>query len=261
MKQRVGMLSLALAWSVAAGCSDSDKASEADYDDVAQALSVGVATNNSGGDIGSLQDSASIAVGTPTLGITVSASGEFVGNRLGVDYDYSVACSDAAGTALDRCGANTDSAKVAIKWSGELAIPNLSASVARDGHWDLSEIQSGTVQVDGDGHFDLDVQFTALFRDVTRHYSLSYDATYDGVQVRRLPAGVVGGTVSYSVKAERMASGTRGDSEASFDMDAALTFGSNASAMLTLDGKYQYAVDTSSGQITKMGTVSASAKP
>ena len=44
------------------------------------------------------------------------------------------------------------------------------------------------------------------------------------------------------------------------DIDATLSFASGGSAMLTLDGKYQYAVNTAAGTVTKMGAVSAGAQ-
>jgi hypothetical protein len=253
MKQTVGVLGLAVAWTLAAGCSDTTPATEADYDDVAQALGGTVATSNGGGDMGSLHDSVSIAAGDPGLDISVKASGEFVGNRLGLDYDYSVKCVDAEGAPLAKCGDKTDGATADVTWSGKLESPNLTAMVSRDGQWKLTEIQSGTAAINGHGSFDLDVSFTSLFRAVTRTYTLNYDAQYSDVQVKLHPATIVGGKVNYDVHAERTASGPRRSSDANFDMNAVVEFTSAGHATITMDKKFMYSVDPTTGSVAKMG--------
>jgi hypothetical protein len=235
-----------------AGCSDdTTPATEADYDDVAQALSAVVATSGGGGEVGSLQDSTSIAIGEPTADITLKATGEFVGNRLGLSYDYSVTCSDVDGKTLERCGASTNTAAVNVAWSGKLAALGLTADVQREGAWTLASLKSGTAEVSGKGTFDFDVEFQSLFRNVTREYHVNYAADYAAVKVQLAAKKVVGGSVTYDIHAERKASGPRRDTSATFDMNGVLAFASDGSATLTLDDNFKYNVDTTSGVVVK----------
>jgi hypothetical protein len=245
--------------SLVACSSDATPATEADYDDVAQALSAVVATNGGGGEVGSLQDAASIAVGEPTADITLKATGEFIGNRLGLSYDYSVTCKDSTGKTLATCNGTTDDASVKVNWSGKLAALGLSADVTRDGAWQLTNLQSGTADVSGDSNLDFAAQFQSLFRHVSRAYQITYTADYSDVRVQRAPQQIIGGSVKYVVHADRKASGPLHDSAANFDMTGLLEFASDGSAKLTLDHDFQYAVDTSSGQVTKSSTQSTTA--
>lgn len=226
------------------GCS-TDVATEADYDDVAQALTSVVVTDNGGGEIGSMVDSTSIAVGAPDLSIKIDAGGKYTGTHLGLAYEYSVNCGAA------KCDRNTDSADVKIKWSGELMLPYMTSSVEREGTWKLSGIQSGVVNIGGASDFTIDTHMQSIFRTADRTYHLSYSADYAGVQLDRLTHRLSGGTISYEVDAERMASSARGSSEAEFHMSGVLAFSPSGGAALTLDGKYSYAIDTTTGFVVK----------
>ena len=250
----IGVLSIGFALGACGG--DSDKPTEADYDDVAQALGGVVATGSGGGEVGSFVDATAIAAGVPTLGITVNAAGQFVGNRLGLSYDYGVACLDSVGAALDRCGATTDAAQVDVAWSGDLTTPILTAAVTREGSFELTAMQSGTAVLNGTSALDIDARFDSLFRQASRVYHVSYDATYEDVQVRLLPAGVIGGRVDYALDVERMAQSARGESSASFEIDAVLVFGTDGSATLTLDGELSYAIDPLTGRAAKRAAAS-----
>jgi hypothetical protein len=115
-------------------------------------------------------------------------------------------------------------------------------------------MQSGTIDLVGKSQFDFDTSFQSLFRDLNRQYHLGYSADYSDVQVRLSPAAVIGGTVKYVIDAERKASGARREAQANFHMDGLLAFTANGQATLTLDGTYNYAVDTTSGQVTKMAS-------
>jgi hypothetical protein len=239
---------------VTAACSSDDgatRATDEDYDDVAQSLGAVVATGNGGGEVGSLSDSTDLAVGLPPAGITLSASGQFKGNRVGITYDYKLTCDDAGGQKLDACGANTSSAEVEVDWSGNLAVPNFSAAVARHGKWTLSKIQTGTTEFAGHGDFTFDAQLQPAGRNIQREYHFSYAADYDGVLVQRFPRLVVGGEVHYTIDAVRKGASSNGDSSATFHVSADLKFGSDGSAVLTLDGSHHYTVNTASGQVIK----------
>jgi hypothetical protein len=240
-----------LATTCALGCSSADTATEADYDDVAQALSSVIATDNGGGDVGSMKDSASIASGAADLGLSIDASGKFKGSHLGLDYQYAVQCSGADGSAMTKCDRTTDNAKVDVKWSGNLDLPHVTATVDRDGSWMLSKLQTDAVIFAGKGDFALDLQLQSIFRNVTRNYHVSYSADYAGVTFDRTAKHLTGGTVKYVVDAERMVEGTKNNSDATFHMDGLLTFSADGSAKLTLDETHAYKIDTASGTVTK----------
>lgn len=241
-----------LAASVATGCSSSDPASEADYDDVAQALTASVSTGNAGGEVGAMYDSTSVAVGD-TFGFSIDAKGIYTGTHLGASYQYEGSCFDEAGDELAKCGVTTDDASVIVKWNGSLALPllSLSGEVSRNGAWQLSNIQSGTVELAGDSDFSLDLEMVGFLSKAKRNYHVGYAAEYTNVKLQRVLRRIDSGTVHYHVTAERMVSGTRRDSEAKFEMDGVLTFDAAGQATLTLDKSFTYKIDTSAGTVTK----------
>lgn len=233
------------------GCTNSDTPTEADYDDVAQALTAVVVTDNEGGEVGAMLDASSIAAGDGKVTLKLDATGKYTGNHLGLDYAYTATCADAAGAALAACDATSDSADVAVSFSGELALPRLSAAVVRDGSWQLSGLQSDQVTFAGESELSLDTQVESLFRDATRAYRFDYVASYDAVVLDRAARRVVSGKVTLSVDSERMATGTRGESEAQFNIDGVLEFKADGTASLTLDETHHYNVHMGSGGLTK----------
>jgi hypothetical protein len=249
MKRFLG--SCVLAATCAVGCSSSDPATEADYDDVAQALSSTVSTGNGGGDVGSMNDTATVAAGATGLGVTFDASGKVSGDHFGLDYSYELACSDAKGAAQTKCDSTTDSAKVDVNWSGNLSLPHITASVDREGSWTLAGVQSDTVAFDGSSDFTLDLSLQSLWRNASRSYHLTYSADYAGVKLDRSARKVTGGSVKYVIDAERMAESAKKESDAKFHMDAALTFGTDGTAMLTLDKSHSYKINTTDGSVDK----------
>lgn len=249
MKQRIKTCLLAA--TCAAGCTSTDTATEADYDDVAQALTAVVVTDNDGGEVGAMVDAAMIASGDGNLSLKLAASGQYTGSHLGLDYTYSVTCSDAEGAKQEACDDTTDSAQVGVRWSGDLALPNLTAAVSREGDWQLSDIQSAEITLTGDSNLELDAELQSLFRSVTRSYHLSYDASYEDVVLQRSTRKLDSGRVTYNIDADRTASGPRRDSEAHFTMDAVLEFTGDGQATLTLDRKFQYNIDLATAELTK----------
>jgi hypothetical protein len=69
--------------------------------------------------------------------------------------------------------------------------------------------------------------------------------------VRRVPLQVVGGTVSYTIDAERMVSSANKQVDASFRIASNLEFAADGSAQLTLDGTHHYAINLASGAVAK----------
>lgn len=234
-----------------AACSGTDTPTEADYDDVAQALTAVVVTDNEGGEVGAMIDASSIAHGDGKLTLQLDASGKYTGNHLGLDYAYTATCSNAEGAPQQACDKSSDSADVAVSFSGELQLPRLTAAVMREGSWQLSGLQTDRVTFSGDSEFTLDTQLQSLFRDATRSYRLNYVASYDTVVLDRAARNVVSGKVTYNIDSERMAMGTRGESEAQFTMDGVLEFNADGTADLTLDGNHTYHVHMGSGGLTK----------
>lgn len=234
-----------------AGCAGTDTPTEADYDDVAQALTAVVVTDNEGGEVGAMVDASSIARGEGELSLRLNASGKFTGNHLGLEYSYSAKCSNAQGAAQEACDKSSDSADVEVSFSGELALPRLTASVVRDGSWQISGLQNDQVTFEGNSELSLDTQLESLFRDASRAYRLNYVATYDGLVLDKSTRRVVAGTVTYDIDSERMASGRRGDSEAQFNIDGVLEFKADGTASLTLDGTHMYKLHMGSGGLTK----------
>jgi hypothetical protein len=233
------------------GCSSSDTPTADDYDDVAQALTAVTVTDDATGDTGAMADAATIARGDGKLALKIDANGKYSGNHLGFNYNYTAACSDAAGAAQEACDRNTDKADIAVNWSGELKLPRLTATVMRDGNWELRNLQTDEVTFAGDSDFSLDAQLQSLFRSVTRTYKVSYSANYNSVVFDRDTHSFKSGTVTYTIDAERTATGSRGDSEAQFDIDGELTFNGNGTAKLTLDKKASYNVNLTNGELTK----------
>lgn len=233
------------------GCSSSDTPTTDDYDDVAQALTAVTVSENEGGDTGAMADAASIAHGDGKLTLNVDATGKFSGNHLGLNYNYTAKCSDAAGAAQEACDRTSDKADIAVNWSGDLKLPRLTATVMREGNWQLSGLQSEQVTFAGDSDFALDAQMQSLFRSVTRTYKVSYTANYNSVVFDRDAHAFKSGTVTYTIDAERTATGTRRDSEAKFNIDGELTFNGDGTAKLTLDRNASYNVNLKTGDLAK----------
>jgi hypothetical protein len=243
--QWIGLVAPSL---LAVACSSGP--SDEDYDDVA--ASVGALTaNDSGGEVGSMDDSVVAAEGGSPDGLTASGSGSYQGTRLGLEYQYDLTCLDASGQTLASCGENTDTAHVTVAWSGDLTLPRYSASISRAGDWTLAGLQSDVAQFDGHGTFTVDSSFQAIYRDVTRTFHLDYDAQYDAVRYRMASRAFEGGQITYQVHAERTRSGSRRDAEATFDIEAVITFASDGTATLTLDGDRTYQVDLASGAVIR----------
>jgi hypothetical protein len=247
------MTGACVAWTLAlSACSGeaTDEPTAEDYDDVAKSLGTLVAERGDGGEIGSIHDSAMIASGAVPFGLAFDISGEVHGNRLGLEYHYVLECADAMGNALDVCDESTDTANIVVEWSGDLvAPPELTASMDRSSEWTLSNVQSGTANLSGEGAFEFDAAVTT--DSVERRYHFQYDASYEDILVGLDPPQIVGGTVRYEIRADRLVQSDGGaDVDASFAIDAVLTFDGGGAATLVLDGTRTYDVSTTTGAVS-----------
>jgi hypothetical protein len=235
----------------AVGCSSSNATPTSnDYDDVAQSTAAIIATPGGGGEIGSMSDVATIAVGVSPGDVTLDAQGSFSGVLAGVTYAFTVSCTDALGNALPHCGATTNAAQASVSWTGKLEVPDYSATVTRSGNWNVTGVQTGTATFNGTGSFDYASQFTSTFRNEQASANLSYNASYNGVVYDESSHLVTGGTVNYTISASGLASSTNGQASGSFTINAVATF-ANGSATLTLDGSHTYLV-SAAGIVTKV---------
>lgn len=236
------------------GCSGSGagQPTSNDYDNVAQSTAALLIQASGGGEVGSMYDSASLAVGVTPAGVTANGVASFGDAHAGLDYSLTISCVDAAGVALSACGANTNDARASVTWNGNLTLPpDFAASVSRQGTWTLSGVQSGTATFEGSGTFDLSAQFTSIFHGAKASVDVSYGANYHAVTYSMAAHHPTGGSIDYAIAASSAASGARGDSGGSFTMGAHVVFNPDGSATMTLDGTYEYVV-LASGIVIKL---------
>lgn len=244
---------------VLGGCpKDSDSLSAEDYDDIAVAMGSLVA-NPSGGDIGSIEDSLDVTSGTaPQAKAVEGASAEVSFVRNGLTYEYLADCFDADATTPSACSeATTDTAAVAVAWTGNLDLPRYKATITRSGEWTFSDLQSGTTVLNGQGNFDIESSFEAIYRPVTKELALSYQADYDDVTIDQATRQVTSGLVTYEISGSR--SVTRGDNtrDGAFSLVAEVEFDGAGNASLLLDGSRSYVINLANGTvIERSGSIS-----
>lgn len=219
-----------------------------DYDDVAVSVGALVA-DNSGGEAEAAEDAVGVATGDMPAGLTNSGSGTVTGKRGALEYSFEVTCVDAAGQTMSECSDLADEAHLVLHWEGDVSTARWNATLVRDGDWTLTDIQSGTATFDGTGQFDVESEFMALYRPVSRSFQLDYDATYDGVQIRTSDRAIVGGEATYQIHAQRTVSRRGRTKDRAFDIAADVTFEGENQATVVLDGVRTYRVDMTSGSV------------
>jgi hypothetical protein len=236
----------------AVGCSSAKSTPTSnDYDDVAQATAALSVQAGGGGEIGSMYASANLAVGITPGNVTVDASGSFNELQAGVDYTFTISCTDVSGAVLSHCGPTTNDAQASVSWSGDLSLPGFTATVNRQGNWTLSGVQLGAATFNGSGSFTFATQFQSLWRNEQASANLSYASSYNGVTYSTVAQHATGGSIHYTVDASDATSGTNGQSSGSFTIDALLAFNPDGSATLTLDGAHTYSI-SASGVVIKI---------
>jgi hypothetical protein len=239
------LISLAL---TAGACAQQSELSGEDYDDIAMGVGTLVATPGGGGEAGAMGDATTVASEGQAELIEGSGAVEIV-VRAGLSYEYRADCFDAAGAEQASCGETTDSANVSVSWTGELDTPRYDATIMRVGEWSITGLQSATATLAGSGSFEVDSEFQAMYRDVTRSMRLSYDAEYDGVQIDTETRQAVGGSIRYAVQGERFVQRGSAEKDIEFTVDAEVTFQADGSATLVLDGSRSYTINTATGVV------------
>ena len=232
------------------GCSRGEP-TEQDYDDVALAVGTMVAGSSSDGEVAEMADAIVMSQGDTPTGLTRSGSGDLQGTRGSLTYDFSVSCLDVTGAAQEQCDENTDMSRVVVDWSGQVDWPRYDATVNRTGDWMLSNIQSGVARFEGQGTFDISSEFLSLDGNRMRTFQLSYAADYDSILIDTATKAIQGGTASYEIAAQRTASNRFRDVDAEFDISATVTFASDGTAVLELDGNRSYNIELASGAVTR----------
>jgi hypothetical protein len=239
----------------AAACSSSSSSSDPltveDYDDTAQAVASVTVAGSGGGDIASMSDSATIALGVLPIGFSLDGSGEIAGNRFGVEYRYSITCEDAAGNDLAVCTSLTDRAAVDVAWSGNLDLPNFTSSVSRDGSWSITGLQSDTAVFEGDSAFSYDATIRSIFRPSTASFAFDAQAEYDGVAIDMASHDAIAGSASFDLSARKVVTGTQHDVDKSFEVHADVEFHADRTATLVLDGEHRYTLDVATGAVVR----------
>ncbi|HZO12090.1 MAG TPA: hypothetical protein VFB62_02495 [Polyangiaceae bacterium] len=231
------------------GCR-ANEPTEEDYDDVATAVGA-LVSNESGGEVGSMDDAAAVATGETPSGLTSEGSGSYQGARLGLSYSYQVTCKDVSGNTLESCDGATESANLVVDWGGSLDLARYDATIARTGDWTLSGLQSEVAQFDGHGTFDVETHFTSLFRDVERSFLLDYDAQYDAVRWNRITKIPQAGSITYDVHAVRTKTRGSRESERELDVQVIVAFDESGTADISIDRERHYSLELLSGQISK----------
>lgn len=248
------MTLITLFGATAVACSSSRQPTREEYDDTAQAIAATTATGSGGGDVASMADSVTIALGGMPAGFALSADGHFRGSRLGVDYSYSISCKNLAGATLAVCDRTTNEATVDVSWSGNLDTQNVDASVTRNGSWTLTGLQTDTATFSGDSSFSFDLTLLSIFRPgVTSTYELDASASYDAIRISTVQRQIIDGSASFDVSAHHTVTGGRNDVDASFEIHADITFNADHTATLVLDGSQHYTVNLSTGTVARTG--------
>lgn len=247
---RITLITLVLSF---AACSSSNTPTREQYDDTAQAIASTTATSGGGGDVASMSDSVTIALGATPLGFSLMGDGQFQGSRLGVDYSYAITCKDASGL-VGICGPTTDQATVDVAWSGDLVSTNVDASVSRDGSWSITGLQSGTATFSGDSTFSFDATLRSIFRPgVTATYAFDASASYDAVRIATQDHQVIDGSASFDLTAHSTVTGAgSNNSDATFEVHAEITFHADHTADLVLDGSQHYSLDLTTGVVIRV---------
>ena len=227
------MRTLTITTALLAGCT-TQAIGNTEYDEIARMVGTTITMPESGGDVGAAADTALLALGEMPAGM-VDRGGMAIGTRAGLDVVYMAWCTDALGAQLQRCGPTAATATVIGQWTGDLALGDLSGTIARGGQWTLTGIASGAAMLIGTANFEIDASFAAT----SANYHLTVTET-TALQVDMAMDAVVGGMVASTVAADREVDTGHGAQSWHYDVDAQVTFPDRTHAILVLDGAHTY---------------------
>lgn len=230
-----------------AACAD-DQPTTSDYEQAAQVIG-SLSANVDAGDVHALLDAQVIGNGGVPSGLSVTASGQFAGSSAGVSYALVVECRDANNGVQPRCSSTTASADVGVEWTGNLTLPHFTATAHREGEVHLRDLQTNVATIDGGGSFTLDAKLQSWLQPRTTDLHFEITSDYDQLHLSKSPAGLVDGTIHYTVDATEM---TTNQAPHSFSIDAVLTVTQTligAQGTLVLDGTQTFNVDLQTGRI------------
>ncbi len=230
----------------AGGASDST-VTKAEYDDVAQNVGTSTAAKNGGGDVNAMANVVVIAGGTLPLGFTAGSAGEVSGSVLGIEYDFQLVCRNGDGATLAVCNTTADLADVTTSWGGSLALPGLTTTMDRQGHWSLANVQEPSVKLAGNGTFSYDSSITNPVTNDIAAYHFDYDAAYMSVFIDKATRLPTAGEIEYDIQATKTVTG---QPDRFFSIAADVHFNGDGTASIELDGQFDYTLDLSTGVVT-----------
>jgi len=246
---RWGALALGVGLATSA-CSDDagrdDTPTSAEYDEVATTMGALVAGQDQG-EVGAMHDAVGFALGQGDPSLDLDLNGSFVGQRLGLSFSFNVACEDPSGAHIT-CGDGADSARVLASWDAQWDGDRLDAESSLDADWTLTALGGPVVFLDGTSSASAVVDLTEADGDV-RHWSVSYDASYDAVGFDR-DHHPVSGRASFSIDANRQVDH---DPDKTFisNVEGVVTFTGSGHAVLQLDGSVSYDVNLDTGAVAR----------
>jgi hypothetical protein len=226
-------------------------ATEEEYDDVATHVGA-LSSQAPGGDSEAARDTAIAAKGGLPEGLTRMGMGTITGRRGQLTYSFELTCKDAMGQVEAACDSSTDSAHLVLHWTGDIATLRYKATLDRTGDWTMTGLRSETATFNGKGTFDVDSEFTAIYRPLQRTFEFDYDADYDGVQIRMSDRVLTGGKATYDIQAHRTTEWRSRQWDRTFEVHAEVTFDGTGTAKIALDGSRRYTVDLATGEVVRL---------
>ncbi len=221
-------------------CSDEptteeSRLSAAEYDDVATTMGALVADDRRG-QPNAFGGAVALARGVVPTNFQISG-GIAIGELLGFDYNFSVACTDDAGATV-ACGDDAHAADVEVSWSGEWNGDNSQATNDFDGEWSLVGLDEDLVLLDGSADALATIDWEVDGEE--RTFSIEYTAVYMDVGLDTETGRAVSGSVSYDLTIERGYPARDGTAVKTSSVDADATFQADGTVTLVLDTDQVY---------------------
>lgn len=218
-----------------------DVALEQDFDDTATALGdllhtpVNIA----------LADGIRMAYGIPPAGFANTATGVWTGAYDTVAYTYTYHCENEQGFDTYTCGPGTNHIHWEVATSGTAAMDTFAMTeVKLTSHWHIRDIDENKPRVEDHGRLFISGRIAA---DQAR-LQLTIDGTWTTVRFDPQPTVPFAGTIAFTVTAHRSRASSF-PTDRDFVQPATVTF---APPMIALDDAHRYALDMTTGAVTRM---------